>query len=236
MTAAMLTPDLVLKLQSVDTPTICNALELAMGGRSAEGFTYGTLVAAPIPMAAFVGYARTARIRANAPSTRNPADMRALRLAYYRYVAGSPDVPTIVVMQDTDERPGIGSFWGEVNSAVHEGLGVSGVLTNGSVRDLGDLSMTFPILAGSIGPSHAFVHVEDIGMPVEVFGLRVSHDDLIHADCHGAVLVAPQYLQALPDCIDRVQRKEAPLLQAARGSQFDIAALEQAMLDADDIH
>jgi len=38
LTAAVLTPELVLKLQSVDTSTICNALELAMGGHSAEGF------------------------------------------------------------------------------------------------------------------------------------------------------------------------------------------------------
>jgi len=43
-------------------------------------------------------------------------------------------------------------------------------------------------------------------------------------------------LQALPACIDRLQQREAPLLRAARGSQFDIAALEQAMRDAVDIY
>lgn len=139
-------------------------------------------------------------------------------------------------MQDMDERPGIGSFWGEVNSALHEGLQVSGVLTNGSVRDLGDLSRTFPILAGSIGPSHAFVHVESIGEPIEVFGLVVAHDDLIHADRHGAVRIAPQYLEALPDCIDLVLCKEAPLLAAARGTGFSLAKVEAAMRKADNIH
>ncbi len=77
----MLTDVLIRKLRSVDTPTICNALELAMGGRSAEGFTYGTVVAATVPMPSIVGYARTACIRAGAPSARDPADMRALRLA-----------------------------------------------------------------------------------------------------------------------------------------------------------
>jgi hypothetical protein len=232
----VLSAELVRKLRSVDTPTVCNALELAVGGRSAQGFTRGTLVAAPQPMAPMLGFARTACIRAAQPSARPAAEMRQLRLGYYRHVAPVNGVPTLVVMQDLDEQPGIGSFWGEVNSAVHEGLGVAGVLTNGSVRDLGDLSPRFPILAGSIGPSHAFVHVESIGEPVEVFGLRVAHDDLIHADRHGAVCIPPQYLQALPECIDLVQRKEAPLLAAARAPGFSLAKIEAAMREADDIH
>lgn len=135
-----------------------------------------------------------------------------------------------------DDRPGTGSFWGEVNSAVHEGLGVGGVLTNGSVRDIGDLSPTFPILAGSVGPSHAHVHIVDFGQPVEVFGLQVNDGDLIHADRHGAVIIAPQYLAQMPECIDLVKRKEAPLLEAARSGRFDLGMLEEAMLHADEIH
>lgn len=232
-----LASELILKLRSVDTPTICNALELAMGGRTAHGFTYGSVVAAPAPLPAIVGFARTACIRASAPSKRSPQEIRRMRLDYYRYVAdGEASAPVIVVMQDADERPGTGSFWGEVNSAVHEGLGVAGVLTNGSVRDLGDLSLSFAILAGSIGPSHAHVRVEEIGTPVTLFGLEVAHGDLIHADRHGAVVIELEYLDALAGCIDLVQRKEAPLLAAARGGSFTLAMLEEAMAASDDIH
>lgn len=232
----MLTPELIQALRALDTPTICNALEIAMGGRVAHGFTYGTLIAAPKPLPAVVGIARTARIRASTPSRLDAATMRGTRLAYYRHVAGHPLGPVIVVMQDMDDRPGTGSFWGEVNSAVHEGLGVGGVLTNGSVRDIGDLSPTFPILAGSVGPSHAHVHIVDFGQPVEVFGLQVNDGDLIHADRHGAVIIAPQYLAQMPECIDLVRRKEAPLLEAARSGRFDLGMLEEAMLHADEIH
>lgn len=233
----MLTDDLIKALRSVDTPTICNALELATGGRSARGFTYGTVVAAPAPLTPMLGFARTARIRAMAPSTDTAQQLRERRLAYYRYVASSsPLLPTVVVMQDIDTRAGTGSFWGEVNSTVHQALGVAGVLTNGSVRDLGDLAPAFPILAGSIGPSHAFVHVVDFGEPVQVFDLSVSHDTLIHADRHGAVEIPLHALALLPECIGRMQRKEAPLLRAARSPGFGIDALEQAMRDADDIH
>ena len=32
----------------------------------------------------------------------------------------------------------------------------------------------FPVVAGSIGPSHGFVHVREIGTPVNVFGMTVN--------------------------------------------------------------
>jgi regulator of RNase E activity RraA len=232
-----LTAEWIRALRAVDTPTVCNALELAMGGRTAHGFTYGTVIAAPQPLPSFLGFVRTARIRASTASPRSPLELRQMRLDYYRYVAASdPAVPVVVVMQDDDVRPGTGSFWGEVNSAVHEALGVAGVLTNGSVRDLGDLSPTFPILAGSVGPSHAHVRVEAFGAPVNVFGLALEHDALIHADRHGAVRIPPEHIDALPACIALVQRKEAPLLGAARSGSFTLALLEQAMSESDDIH
>ena len=57
---------------------------------------------------------------------------------------------------------------------MHKGFGLSGALTNSVMRDLGDLPEGFPVLAGSIGPSHGFVHVLDFDQPVEVFGLNLK--------------------------------------------------------------
>ena len=75
----------------------------------------------------------------------------------------------------------------KINTQVHKGFGLSGTLTNGVMRDLGDLASDFQVLAGSIGPSHAFVHVVDFDQPVTVYGLEVAPGDFIHADRHGAV-------------------------------------------------
>ena len=44
------------------------------------------------------------------------------------------------------------------------------------------------MLAASVLPSHAFIHV-DFARPVEVAGMRVRDGDLIHADQHGAVVI-----------------------------------------------
>ncbi|NQW95011.1 MAG: hypothetical protein HQ446_13460 [Polaromonas sp.] len=126
----MLAPELSWKLRSVDTPTICNALEIAMGGRTSHGFTYGTVIAAPQPLPPMLGFVRTARIKASSPPDKPTHESKKIRVDYYRYVVPVENVPTIVVMQDLDDRPGTGSFCGEVNSAVHQGLKVSCALTN----------------------------------------------------------------------------------------------------------
>ena len=56
-----------------------------------------------------------------------------------------------MVIEDLDPEPGFGAFWGEVNTAVHKGLGVLGCITNGSIRDLDMIATDFQLLAGSVG-------------------------------------------------------------------------------------
>src|SRR4029079_17724484 len=46
-------------LRQHDTPTICNALEHVMGGRTAEGFTKTPVVCADVTLPPIVGFAPT---------------------------------------------------------------------------------------------------------------------------------------------------------------------------------
>jgi regulator of RNase E activity RraA len=230
-----LSAKLIAALRSVDTPTICNALEIIEGRRASDGFTRTPVVAAYPAMPPVLGFAHTATIRATSPSVRSAKEAKALRIAYYRQFEEG-EGPTIAVLEDTDDHPGIGAFWGEVNSAIHKGLGAVGGLTNGSIRDLDMLAPGFQLLAGSVGPSHAHVHVTAIGVPVSVLGMRVQPGDLIHADKHGAVIIPPGMARKLPAAIDVCNRQEAPILKAARAPGFSVDKLVAAMGEADDIH
>jgi regulator of RNase E activity RraA len=230
-----LAPEVLAALKAVDTPTICNAIELVEGRRSNTGFTRATVIAADPMLPPMVGYALTARIRSDRPASEDPTVVRARRLDYYRYLA-SDTRARLVVIEDQGDEPGIGAFWGEVNVAIHKGLGLQGVLTNGSIRDLGAIDPGFHLLAGSIGPSHAFVHVTGFDTPVTVFGLAIDPGDLIHADRHGAVIIEPGIEAELPRAIDLVTRKEVPILIAARSPDFDIDRLLTAWGEAEDVH
>jgi len=222
-------------LSKWDTPTICNALEIVVPERRATGFTTGALTCLDPKLPPMVARARTAAIRATSPADESAEEIKNRRASYYEYIANAL-YKTIAVVQDLDAAPGFGAFWGEVNTAVHRGLGCLGAITNGSMRDLDDCAPGFQLLAAKVGPSHAHVHVVDFGSPVTIFGMRVAHDDIIHADQHGAVVIPAHAVQALPAAVELLQRREAVILKVARSPDFDIDKFRKATADAADIH
>ena len=221
-------------LRRWDTPTICNAIEVVAPARRGRGFTLKPFTAADPALPAICGVARTGRIRAAAPSGRSRDEDRKARLGWYEYVANA-DLPTVVVLEDLDETPGTGAFWGEVNTNVHKGLGALGCVTNGSFRDLDMIAPGFQII-GVVNPSHAHVHVVDFGGDVAIHGMPCAHDEVVHADRHGAVVIPADAVRALPAAIDLIARREKVVLDMCKRSDFNIAALREALAKADEIH
>lgn len=215
-----------------DTPTICNGLELIVPERRGLGFTVEQMQAVDRKLPPMVGLARTGMIRAREKArTATPP-----REDWFDYVAPSNDLPTIAILQDLDDRPGYGAFWGEVQSAVHACLGVLGCVTNGSFRDLDMLHPGFQIVGGRIVPSHAHVHMVQFGCQVDVFGMVACHDDVIHADFHGAVVIPAECVKKLPAAIDLVSRREKVILDVARAPGFDSSKMRAALQKAGEIH
>ena len=214
-------------LQTVDTPTVCNAIEVAQGGRGFNEFTKGTMIHSNPKAKPICGYARTAKIAATSPPTETTAIIKKRRLSYYRHMA-SGDSPSIAVIEDIDFPNCVGAFWGEVNTNIHRGFGLSGAFTNGVMRDLGDLAEGFPVLAGSIGPSHGFVHVKEIGCSVSIFSLIVNDGDLVHADRHGAVVIPKGVIDVLEASIQKLLKTEQLILIPTKKDDFDIEKFEEA--------
>jgi regulator of RNase E activity RraA len=230
-----LTAEELKSLVALDTPTVCNALEVVAPQRRGFGYTVKPFVAARPQLPPIVGYARTATIRAMHPSDRGADEMRRQRLDYYRYVAEGPN-PSIMVIEDLDASPGYGAFWGEVQSNLHKGLGCLGVITNGCVRDIPQCAEGFQMLAGSVAPSHAYVHLEQFDVAVTVHGMTVRPGDLIHADPHGAVVVPLEVARKVPEAAAAIARREAHLIGASRRPDFSYEMLTRAIREADEIH
>jgi regulator of RNase E activity RraA len=187
-------------------------------------------------MKPLVAFARTALIRSREPHPRDRDSANKIRLGYYEHIAQEP-LPSISVIQDIDAPDtGFGAFWGEVQTHVHAGLGCAGVITDGSVRDLDAMAPSFLVLAGSIMPSHAHVHLVEFGGTVSVFGMIVSANDIIHADRHGAVVIPPDAVEKLPAAIDLLSRREKVIIEASKQPGFSIERLRQAYREQDDIH
>ncbi len=218
-------------LKTWDTPTICNGLELVAPERRAIGFTIAPIVAADRKLKPIVGLARTGMIRAK-ERPRGPIPPRE---EWYEYVAAD-GLPTIAVIQDVDDRPGFGAFWGEVQSTAHLALGCLGCVTNGAFRDVDMLAPGFQIIGGGVAPSHAHVHLIQMRCDVNVCGMAATHDDVIHADHHGAVVVPAEAVTKLPDAIALIGRREKAILDLARAPGFTAQKMREALRRSSEIH
>jgi regulator of RNase E activity RraA len=232
-----ITPALLTELAGFDTPTICNALELVVPERRGFGFTVEPLQCLYPALKPIVGFARTATIRSVQPQTVPADEARARRLAYYEYVANGGVKPAISIIQDLDgSRAGFGSFWGEVNSHLHKGLGCLGVVTDGSVRDLDANAAGFQMLCRMVVPSHAHVSIVDFGGTVTVAGMYVASGDLVHADRHGAVAIPKAAAAKIGDAARLIARREAVLIEARKEPGFDFERLRRALIASSEIH
>jgi regulator of RNase E activity RraA len=175
-----------------------------------------------------LAYAKTVTIRSKDAFGLGDAGYMSKRMGYLDYIASEPQ-PSVVVIQDLDDPAGYGAFWGEVQSNVHKALGSIGTITNGSVRDIPQIAPGFQMLAGSVSPSHAYVHVVDYGRDVTVHGMPVSSGDLIHFDRHGAVVVPLDIIAGLKAALEKLLKTEARIIDAAKAPGADLAKIKAAI-------
>jgi regulator of RNase E activity RraA len=212
-------------LRSIDTPTVCNLIEIVAPERRGAGYT-AVHLHCPFPdLPPMVGFAKTVTIRAR--DAVSGASYMQKRMDYLDYVAAEPR-PSVVVIEDLDQPAGYGAFWGEVQTNVHQALGCLGTVTNGSVRDIPMVAPGFQMLAGSIAPSHAYVHVVEFGTAVTIHGMAAHSGDLIHADRHGAVIVPVDMIGAMETAAEKLNATEARIIAAAKSGQ-GVEAIKAAM-------
>ncbi len=175
-----------------------------------------------------IGYATTARIRsANPPMEVGASFDYYDRTDWWKNILTIP-APRVVIIEDVDDRPGLGAFIGEVHANILIALGCVGVVTNGAVRDLPDIRPTeFQMFAGNVSVSHAYAHLFDFGGVVEVGGLKVKPGDLIHGDCHGVQTIPLEIAGRVPAVARQVRQRRQDLIGLRRSADFSLDRLRQ---------
>ena len=178
--------DLFEQLKSFDTPTICNAIELFDIRPRNQGFMNDRIKACFPDFPPTVGYAATATFRSAAPPRQG--DLYAdLSQQVERFV--ELDGPPIVVFQDLDDPP-IGATFGEVMCTTYQAYGAQGIITSGAGRDLDQVqSIKFPAFTSGTICAHGYCHIPQIHVPVNVGGITIFPNDLLHADLNGVTTV-----------------------------------------------
>ena len=218
-----LNADELAALRAISSPTIANAVETFDVRPRDEGYTTMGVRCLFPERGALLGYACTALIM----SSQVAAPKRLVnRTDYWEYTKAAPG-PKITVMQDVSESPA-GAYFGEVNANIHLALGSLGIITNGVVRDVPEVSRTgFQVFARDLAVSHAYAHLEDFNRPVTVFGLTVRPGDLVHADEHGAVVIPHEIAREVAAASRAIEKAERVMIDLCQSSAFSIPELDK---------
>ena len=213
-------PQIFKKLSKYDTPTICNALELIDPKCQGSGYTKEPLICLDKSLPPIIGFVRTVKIHSGDKKT-TITDKQ--RKDYYTYM-NQGKVPKICVVQDTNNKP-MGCFWGEVQTNIHKCMGVKGTITNGAIRDVHMAAKDYQMLAKYVLPSHAYERIINFGKKIHLCGININHNDIVHADQHGAVKIPIEYLTKLPKAVNQVIANEKPILEMCKKKKFTLGKL-----------
>jgi regulator of RNase E activity RraA len=219
-------------LKTFDTPTICNALELIDNSRKNFGYTSYNMTTVNAAAGPVVGFALTATMRSEKPSELSVEDLKQERLKYYEYMYTEMGGTKVCVMQDIDDVDAKhGAFWGEFNTRIHRAMGFQAVVTDGCVRDVGKLPTDILLLARGLRPSHVNLHIVSFGNPVTVFGMEVSHGDVVHADEHGAVAFPAKLIGEVAVKAKESMAREAPIMNKCKKDNLTFEELSRLYMD-----
>ena len=223
MTSSPISSTAFEELRQLDSASVANAIEKFGVRLRNSGFADSTVRCVFADFPPLVGYAATLRIRTAEPPMEGES-------YYYRldWLDNLMKIPTprILVLQDVDPHPGLGSFIGDVHTNILRALGCIGVVTNGAVRNLeAARALQFQMFARNLSVSHAFAHVVDFAGPVEVGHMNVHQGDLLHGDQHGVQTVPFEIAEKIPTVAKRMNAEEREIIEFCQSSGFNMEKL-----------
>lgn len=223
---SILTPEILAKLASFDTPTICNVIELFDIRPRNTGFMDSRIRASFPEMGPIVGYAATATFRSSAPPPPGSDVYDNIEVQVKRFLELSG--PPIVVFQDLDD-PAAAATFGEIMCTTYQTFGAVGLITSGAGRDLDQVRrIGFPVFTGGTICAHGYCHTMGIHDPVRVGGVMVYPDDLIHADINGVTTIPKEIASEVAAMGDAYVAAEMVILNALKEFGPDHKKLQEA--------
>jgi 4-hydroxy-4-methyl-2-oxoglutarate aldolase len=218
-----LAPAQLEQLRQLDSCTVANAVETFDARLRNKGFADSGIHCIFKDFPPMVGYAATIRIRTSEPPMEGQSYY--YRLDWLDHVASIPR-PRVLIVEDSDKFPGLGSYIGDVHANILVALGCVGVVTNGAVRDVpATRALHFQMFARNLSVSHAFAHMLDFGKPVEVGHMPVRPGDLIHGDRHGVQTIPLEIADKIPAVAQEMGAQEEEIIRLCQSPGFTLEKL-----------
>ncbi len=207
-------------LRSVDSATIANAVEQFDVRDRTEGYIGGSVRCLVPGLGTMVGQALTVTMSSQPGAV-------ASRNGYWQMweALDAAPSPGILVAQDVSGRPSRCAYFGEVMATMAGRLGCVGLVTDGGVRDIGELeALGFHLFATQAVVSHGNFEIVDVGGDVMLDGQLVRTGDILHGDRNGVVIIPSGVIGGLQVAVEAIRRSELELMEYIRSSAFTVAA------------
>lgn len=215
-----ITPAVLAKLQTFDTPTICNVIELFDVRPRNVGFMNKSIKAAFPEMPPTVGFAATYTCRTAFDPQMGGAAYAGMEDQIGRFAELSG--PPVIVFQDLDNPP-LAATFGEMMCTGYKTFGAVGLITSGPGRDLDQVrDIGFPVFTDGAVCAHGYIRMFDVHVPVHVGGLAVYPDDLLHGDVNGVTTIPNDIAAEVADAGDAFVAAEKVILDALQAENVTI--------------
>lgn len=188
-----------------------------------EGFTRPGLVRRFAAPERIVGYAVTSVVSTDLEEKYG----RRENFDYWTFVEHTPP-PRVAVIEDVSAAPGVGAALGRLGAHALTALGCRAVITNGGVRDIGEIGgLRLQVFSGALTIGHGNPHVVRFGGPVTLMGAVVRNGDVVCADEHGMLTIPAEALPRMREAIAENERRVGPVLAYCRTAGATAAGLAE---------
>ncbi len=212
------------KLRECDTATICNVIELFALRPRNRGFMDRRVKAAFPELPPMVGFASTATCRTFVEPDPEKAAGAPDLIARFEELSG----PAVAILQNLDAG-GAAAVFGDVMCNSFMAFGATGLVTDGPGRDLpGIAAIDFPVFCDGLVASHGYNHLLDIHVGVQVGGIRIYPNDLVHGDGSGVTTIPNEIAADVADACGEFAKAEAIVIDLAQSGSASLLELREA--------
>lgn len=187
------------KLKKIDTPTITNVVATYKTSLRCYDAWYGEWYTDASVKCMFPEYGSTVGYAATVVYTLKSTIYSGFKDRWSLENNLDKTKKPIVLVAKQDFPPKLADrvgLFGTKMTSLFKALGVVGVISDGPMRDIGQIREIGGVqyLVRGLAPGHGDFTVRDVGVPVTVAGMTVMPGDVIHMDVHGACKFPAKYM------------------------------------------